>query len=313
MTLDEILTRQRHFSNIFFNADALTEQDRENLTKMLSLELHAEVSSLVSAINFKAHRKEKKQPDRDKILYEGIDILRYTMAIMNVWNISSDELITAFNDKDTFLHFRQKIESNEWDGRPVAIIDMDDIVVEFRRYFLDWLRTERGVNIPYSCPEYYATSFSQSMGFNGEQLYKDFISERCLKRIPAVENAIEFTQQLRDMGYWVQLLTARPSENPLCLLDTSHWLMSSGIYFDDVAFSGEKFRWIVQSQFNGKVEFCVDDSPKHAAEFASHGLKTFSPSFSYNQSLRQQTGVIMVENLLEIIDNLKQEKTCHKI
>jgi len=57
---------------------------------MLSLELHAEVSSLVSAINFKAHRKEKKQPDRDKILYEGIDILRYTMAIMNVWNISSD-------------------------------------------------------------------------------------------------------------------------------------------------------------------------------------------------------------------------------
>ena len=76
MTLDEILTRQRHFSNIFFNADALTEQDRENLTKMLSLELHAEVSSLVSAINFKAHRKEKKQPDRDKILYEGIDILR---------------------------------------------------------------------------------------------------------------------------------------------------------------------------------------------------------------------------------------------
>jgi len=72
---------------------------------------------------------------------------------------------------------------------------------------------------PIHCPEYYATSFSQSMGFNGEQLYKDFISERCLKRIPAVENAIEFTQQLRDMGYWVQLLTARPSENPLCLLD----------------------------------------------------------------------------------------------
>ena len=313
MTLDEILTRQRHFSNIFFNADTLTEEARESLTKMLSLELHAEVSSLVSAINFKAHRKEKKQPDRDKILYEGIDILRYLMAIMNVWNINSDELITAFNDKDTFLHFRQKVESNEWDGRPVAIIDMDDIVVDFRRNFLDWLSKSKGINIPYECTEYYATSISQKMGFNGEHLYKEFISERRLKSIPSVENAIEFTQQLRAMGYWVQLLTARPSENPLCLLDTSHWLMSSGIYFDDVAFSGEKFRWIVQSQFNGKVEFCVDDSPKHAAEFASHGLKTFSPSLPYNQSLRTQTGVIMVENLLEIVDNLKQEKTCHKI
>ena len=56
MTLDEVLKRQRNFSNIFFDADTATEQDRENLTKMLSLELHAEVSSLVSAINFKAHR-----------------------------------------------------------------------------------------------------------------------------------------------------------------------------------------------------------------------------------------------------------------
>ena len=66
MTLDEVLKRQRNFSNIFFDADTATEQDRENLTKMLSLELHAEVSSLVSAITFQAHRKEKKQPEANK-------------------------------------------------------------------------------------------------------------------------------------------------------------------------------------------------------------------------------------------------------
>jgi hypothetical protein len=304
MDLHDILSRQRQFSDLFFDSRTFSETEREQMTKSFALELHSEVSDLVSSINFKGHRNDRKMPDRTKVLYEGIDVLRYLMAIMNVWEISAEEIKDAFNDKDAYLHFRQTLSQRHWDGRPVAILDVDDVLADFRRSFFDWLADSRGVSISHDCPEYYAASAAAELGQNTEQLFKDFISERQLRVIPPTPDAVAFTRVLRERGYWIQLLTARPADNPLCLFDTARWLQISGIEFDDVAFSGEKFRWIAQSQFPNHIAFCVDDSPKHAAEFASHGLKTFSPSQPYNQALLKQESVFMVENLLQIIDNI---------
>ena len=304
MELKDILGRQRNFSDLFFDSKAFTNAEREQMTKSFALELHSEVSDLVSSINFKEHRANKKMPDKTKILYEGIDVLRYLMAIMNVWEITPDEIEDAFNDKDAYLHFRQTMSQRHWDGRPVAILDMDDVLAGFRWSFFEWLARTRGIVISHDCPEYYAASAAAAMGQNTEQLFKDFIAERQLRDIVIDKHAVEFTRQLRARGYWIQILTARPADNPLCLFDTARWLQSSGIEFDDVAFSGEKFRWIAQSQFPRDIAFCVDDSPKHAAEYASHGLKTFSPIHPYNKALFKQEGVFMVENLLQIIDNI---------
>lgn len=304
MTLKSILEKQRKFSDIFFDSKKFTDQEREQMTKSFALELHSEVSDLVSSINFRDHHQDKKMPDRTKILYESVDVLRYLMAIMNVWEINAGEFKEAFDDKDAYLHFRHALSQKKWDGRPVAVLDMDDVLAEFRRSFFEWLSVSKGVNISFDCPEYYAASAAHDLGHNTEQLYKDFIAERNLRNVPMTPGAAEFTHELKARGYWVQILTARPADNPLCLFDTARWLQESGVYFDDVAFSGEKFRWIIQSQFAGHVAFCVDDSPKHAAEFASHGLKTFSPILPYNNSLFRQEGVIMIENLLQIIDNL---------
>jgi hypothetical protein len=304
----DILKRQREFSDLFFDSSLFSDTDREQMTKSFALSLHSEVADLVSSINFKDHYQDRKMPDRTKILYESVDIVRYLMAIMNVWDITQEEFSDAFDDKDSYLHFRHSLSQKSWDGRPVAIIDMDDVLAEFRFAFFGWLSRTRGVSISYDCPEYYAASAVQDLGHNTEQLFKDFIAERQIRNIPIVQDAAYFMQSLRDMGYWVQILTARPADNPLCLFDTSRWLQMNDVYFDDVAFSGEKFRWIIQSKFAGHVALCVDDSPKHAAEFASHGLKTFSPRQPYNSVLLKQEGVIMVENLSQIIDNIRQEK-----
>lgn len=304
MTLKSILEKQRAFSDIFFDSSKFSDQEREQMTKSFALELHSEVSDLVSSINFKDHHQDKKMPDRTKILYESVDVMRYLMAIMNVWEISSDDFRAAFDDKDTYLHFRHALSQKKWDGRPVAILDMDDVLAEFRRAFFGWLSDARGVEISFDCPEYYAASAIHDVGHNTEQLFRDFIAERQLRNIPMTPGAADFTHDLKSRGYWVQILTARPADNPLCLFDTARWLQDSGIYFDDIAFSGEKFRWIIQSQFSGHVSFCVDDSPKHAAEFASHGLRTFSPILPYNTALSRQQGVTLVENLGQITNNL---------
>lgn len=310
MKFKKMLKRQRTFSNLFFDAEKFDDTKREEMTKSFALALHGEVSALISSINFKDHHANRKTPDREKILYESIDVLRYLLAIMNTWGYTSEEVDDAFNDKDTFLHMRHKSETAKWDGRPVLIVDVDDVIAHFRKDYFKWLEKKYSIEIPQDYPEYYASSPLKDKGINPEATFKDFISDRKLRDIEPIDGMIDVLRHAQEMGFWIQLLTARPDQNLICLYDTYRWINQMKIPFDGLAFSGEKYRWVVQSPFYGHVAACIDDSPKHAAEYSSHGLLVFSPALSYNTSLRDVKNVVHYNNpdqLLAQLSNLIKE------
>jgi hypothetical protein len=304
MKFKKMLKRQREFSNLFFDADQFNDDKREEMTKSFALALHGEVSALVSSINFKDHHANRKTPDREKILYESIDALRYLLAIMNTWGYTPDEVDDAFNDKDTFLHMRHKSETAKWDGRPVLIVDVDDVIAHFRKDYFKWLEATYNIVIPQDYPEYYASTPLKEKGINPEATFKDFISDRKLREIEPIDDTIDVLGRAQKMGYWIQLLTARPDQNLICLYDTYHWINQMNIPFDGLAFSGEKYRWVVQSPFYGHVAACIDDSPKHAAEYATHGLLVLSPELSYNTSLKDVKNVIHYSNAKQLLTEL---------
>ena len=53
--------------------------------------------------------------------------------------------------------------------------------------------------------------------------------------------------------------------------------------YDGIDFSSEKFRWCARSKFYKHILFAIDDSPKHALEYAKHGIKCHVPIKSYNK------------------------------
>jgi len=310
MGIKKLLRKQKEFSDFFFDSSTFTDEQREEMTKSFALAIHAEVGDLVSSINFKDHHANRKTPDREKILYESIDVLRYLLAIMNVWGYKPEEVKSAFNDKDVFLHLRHKSETAEWDGRPVLIVDVDDVIAEFRKCFFEWLRGVHGIDIPDGYPEYYASTPLKEKGLNPESVFKDFISDREMRNLSVIPGFVDVLNKARKMGFWVQLLTARPDQNLICLYDTYHWLNENQIPFDGVSFSVEKYKWIVQSKFYGHVAACIDDSSKHASEYSMHGLLVFSPRLEYNTSLSGLKGVTLydtTEQLLENLTNLYKE------
>jgi len=310
MQFKDMLERQKYFSDLFFASENFSDAQREEMTKSFALALHGEVTDLVSSINFKDHLANRKTPDREKILYESVDAMRYLFAIMNTWGFYSDEVEDAFNDKDTFLHMRHKIENAKWDGRPVLVVDVDDVIAHFRKSYFEWLDRKHGIKIDHDYPEYYASTPLKELGINPEASFKEFISDRQLRVIDVIPGMRGALRTAREMGFWIQLLTARPDQNLICLYDTYHWIDRMGIPFDGIAFSGEKYRWIVQSQFYGHVAACIDDSPKHGAEYASHGLRVISPVLAYNVSLNDVPGVIRYNDsnhLLSILDGIYKE------
>jgi len=198
----------------------------------------------------------------------------------------------AFNAKDAFLWDRKVKSPNNWLGQPVAIIDIDDVMAEFRHVFFGWLNSRFDMNISVDLPEYYYNGQCGSM--TGEEAFMEFIDRGKMLEITTNKNFVEFLRDLQSKGYWIQLLTARPHDNLKCVYDTYSWLRDNQIPYDNVAFSAEKYRWLTDKKFfkKGAIAFAVDDSPKHAAEYADHGIKTFVPKKSYNTSVWEKENIV---------------------
>lgn len=73
----------------------------------------------------------------------------------------------------------------------------------------------------------------------------------------------------------------------MCEYATYAWLESWGVEVDAIGFSPEKYRWLTTQDYflKGKVKFALDDSPKHALEYSTHGIRVLAPLKTYNEQL----------------------------
>lgn len=285
----------------------LTKSEIETHTQQLALCAHAELSSLVNATNFKKHHGNLEKVDRDNILFESIDVLRYIQAIQNLWDITPLEVESAFIAKDAYLNARKRIQDNPWQGQPVAIVDMDDVIVNFRVGFANWLYKTYELYVDVESEEYYFITALQKIDVNPEEVFSRFIAESGFAKLDPNDGAISFMKKLKDMGYWIQILTARPEEDLRCMYDTYQWLDKHGIAYDDLGFSTEKFRWCAKSKYYDEkaIAFAIDDAPKHAEEYAKHGIRVKVPVKSYNKNINQE--VDYYKNFNSLITQIKEQ------
>ncbi len=306
----EFLDTQRAFNEVVYGE--INDIKKEEVTKTLALSLHAEVSSIVSSINFKDHTSHRIQINSDKLLYESVDAFRYILAMLNTWGISGDQFCNAFKDKDAYLWIRRECEKESWSGQDVVLVDIDDVLAEFRLGFYTWVKQVHGVDIDIDSKEYYTTKPVMERGLNPEEIFQQFLAQGGMSNLPVVHGCKGFMESLIKRGYWVHLLTARPEDNPRCFYDTFLWLRSIGLPFNRVSFAPEKFRWATQTQYYGKCRIiAVDDSPKHSAEYAKHGIDVLSPIQSYNSELNGLNGVHMYvgfDEALQILDSINPAK-----
>ena len=297
-TLMNMFDAQNEFSNMFFDKSALTDEEKEGLTKSFTLALHSEASGLVDSVNFKDHRLSRKTIDKNKLLFKSVDSFRYMLAIMNLWDFSPEDFIEAFQSKDLFLNMRHKFDQNPWkEGQPVVLFDIDDVLNEFRDTFTQWLHDEHGVFVDPDSTEYYSSREVKEAGLSPEGTFQQFISEGGLMTIAKNQRMINVANRLHEKGVFVQLITARPVDNLKCKYDTYAWVEAAVIKCNHFDFSPEKFRWLLmQDYYHSDVVLCaIDDSEKHASEYAKHGVDVLSPRTSYNQGLIGKPGVTIYD------------------
>ena len=285
-----------------------SEETKDRLTQNLALCTHAEISALVNAVNFKHHHSVSQKINRDNILFESVDIIRYIMAIMNVWDIDPLEFIDAFQKKDQYLWMQARMDDKKWEGQPVVIVDIDDVMAEFRSSFAAWLGLEYKVKMDVESKEYYFITALTENNLNPEEVFENFVLQGGFSTLPLVDGARDFLVELREQGYWIQFLTARPKDDIRCLLDTHAWIDKHRLPYDRIDFSPEKFRWCAKSEYydSDSIMFAIDDSPKHANEYSNHGIRVKVPVKSYNSHIEGEN-IQFYNNFGDLIKKIKEE------
>tara|TARA_Y100001963_G_C6763379_1_gene440798 strand:- start:134 stop:1066 length:933 start_codon:yes stop_codon:yes gene_type:complete len=292
MKLKDLFKRQKEFSDLFFDTEDMSEEDKIERHKTFMLALHSEVSSLADAVHYKDHRPVRSNTDRQKILYESVDIMRYCLAVLNLWDVKPKEFADAYDSREAFLWDRETNGLQNWSGQPVVVVDVDDVLSQFRKDFFEWLKIRFDVELDLEDESYYAKPDLGSI--TNEAAFMMFIEEGGIRNLTKNKSVIEDIRRLQKEGFWIHLLTARPSDNLKCAYDTYYWLKKNDIPYNSVAMSPEKYRWLTDKSFfkKNKLVCAIDDSPKHAAEYASQGIKVLVPQRSYNKEVWHMDNVI---------------------
>lgn len=288
--MKDYLKDQRKFSELFYKSNEMSEDEKQEMLKTLCLTAHNEISKVAQSTNFKFYN-EKTKTDIDKLLYNSIDAFRYILAIWNLYDIDCDRINKAFVEKDIMLNMTNNFSSYEeyqkfeYSKDRAIIVDIDDILCQFRSHFNSWLRSKFDVEVYDDSESYYSSVEVKKKGLSPEKVFEDFIECDELLNIPPIYNMILTINALYDKGYYIQLLTSRPEGNLKCKHQTYVWLKNSGLKFHNLAFSTEKYLWLAKQNYyiENKVLYAVDDSGKHATEYATHGVDCLMPDLSYNK------------------------------
>ena len=300
---------QRQYNDkIVGRSDQLSQELKEKITQDNVLCAHAELSALVNATHYKNHHAHSEPlANRRTVLYETVDVIRYMLATLNTWGITPLEFEKAFSRKDVYLNKHHEFQHKKWEGQPVAIVDIDDVLANFRQGFSDWLKDKFQVDADVDSKEYYFISALSKINLNSETVFKMFLDDEGFAKLSIDTHNLELLWQLKHQGYWIHLLTARPEEELQCLYDTYFWIVQQNIPCDAISFSPEKFRWCAKSKYYdaGAIKFAIDDAPKHAEDYAKHGIKCLVPKKAYNEHL-DDPNIFHFNNFYESINILKE-------
>jgi len=287
-----MLKLQNDFSRNYYDVEELSEQEKIDKHKTLCLAMHSELSQLADSVHFREHRPTITPTHRQNILFETMDVYRYCLSILNLWGFTEADAISAFETRDSHLRVRTEKNWSKWKNQPVVVVDVDDVIARFRQSFYEWINTTYDQTFDEQSSEYFISK--TVAGKSGDTLLQEFIDAGYLKNLDVCQNVLVGLKKLRADGYWIHILTARPESELKCLNETYSWLSLHVKEFDSVQFSSEKYIAIagLEAYSKGKIICAVDDSPKHAAEYAMHGVKCLVPKRSYNQGVWNNDNII---------------------
>lgn len=308
MEFEEIYNKQKDFQDIIMSTYKIN--DKEKFIRDLIIHLNVETSEVLNEINWKMHRRELKEINRDKLLHEMVDVIKYALSLPSSYGFSSKEVEDIFIKKSIVVEkkFQQEIINKDFNNSDKLIgIDMDGVLADYVKTFYKYVKKNLKINYNYNYNEMKSLNlykeFSKFFNIDEEKIkelkHKYRMSDE-KKNMEFFRNSDNFIYALKNMGYKIILLSSRPIDKyPNMFYNTIYSLNKNNIDFDGIYFSEEKEKEILKRFRN--IIFFVEDNYENALKISKLGKKVFLLERSYNKNNKKNKNIIKVKDYGQII------------
>lgn len=245
--------------------------DQVSMVRELVLALHREADELLDEVPWKSHRGSELLEDvvRSNVIEEAVDCVKIVLALMERFGVSYDEFVTEFEVKTMVVEDRWRQE-HEPLGDKIALIDLDGVLNEYPKPFLDYVAQNDG------------GQWDSLQRFQDEQPELNLIMKHNyrlsgIKRtLPEKPDSLFATSLLAAAGYSIVIMSQRPaSKYGRIKGDTLLWLNKHRVPFSRLFFVDDKQRRLLFAQLRPRIVFAVDDDPNNVDKLRDLGIKTY--------------------------------------
>lgn len=305
--LRKIWKRQKEFNVLLGNVGQNIKQ-KEALTKEFILHLITEAVEVLNEINWKIHRKkeyDKINPIIDYNLKEElIDVYKYLLSIMQFWDMSPEEFVEEFHRKSNVVEqrYKQEKEINLLKTKKVIGIDIDGVLADYPKSFIDFAEKETGMKFnlkTYNIADELNKILGNKKGDAIKHKYRMTGQKRFIDVIPGAKQALHKLSK----KYKIVLLSARPVKKYKRIFpDTIEWLKNNNLKYDAILWDANKEEKVIKEFPH--MQFMVEDVREHANKLAREGYKVYLIGKYYNKGITNKK-VIRVKSWEEIINDLR--------
>jgi len=309
--LRRIWKRQAEFNRHFQNLGSLTQIDKEMLTKDFVLYIQDELMELLKNLSWKTHRRESANVIEANIREEIIDIFKYWNGIALIWDMTPIDFLTEWERKTAVVEQKYEQEfSNPWDPNKYvgcAVVDIDGVLADYMNGMFAFIKAKTGVEIPplQDQREFYA-HVGRFIGHERAYELKHQFRETGIESegLEVIPGALDFMNRLRDLKYYILLMTARPYKKyKRIMADTIGWLHRHGLPYHSILFDENKEDRIIKDY--SFASFVVEDTLENAIKIASKGIYVFLRDTGYNQGETGELPIIRFNDFKDLLFNKK--------
>lgn len=319
MEFETLYKKQKDFQEMIMSTYKIS--DKEKFIRDLIIHLNVETSEVLNEINWKMHRRELKTINRDKLLHEMVDVIKYALSLPSSYGFSAKEIENVFMEKSIIVEkkFQQEIINKDFSEADKLIgIDIDGVLADYVETFYKYVKRNLKVKIDYNYNEIKSLDlykeFAKIFNVDEEKIkelkHKYRMSDE-KKYMDFFEDSDRFIDALKGMGYRIILLSSRPiNDYPNMFYNTIYSLNRNKINFDGIYFSEEKEKEILKRFSN--IEFFVEDNYENALKISKLGKKVFLLKRSYNKKNKIPENIIPVEDYGQIIFKIGEKHDNNK-
>jgi uncharacterized HAD superfamily protein len=317
--LRRIWEMEEHFQRLVYpDFGRFSDKRKMDITKDLLLGLLAESKEFTDAMGeWRPHRFTSEEARTSGILEECVDMMKYLLAILIIRGVEYRDFRRKIWLKSKVVEERFKWEFEIRNLKPedkVCAVDLDGVLCRYPENWIHFLNQKLGLTAerPILLSDFTFTSaplpnIPRKKYYQWKHEFRELGFESYFGVEP-MEEASEFTKKLKDLGYKIIILSARPyKEYKRIMADTIEWLHKNNISYDAVYWDSEKHVRILKDV--PFLKFMVEDNPQIAMEVSSLGYKCFLINRPYNMHTLIPSDIVRINKLVDIIPHLQEAQS----